>query len=211
MASLATRNLVCLGGFLALGILAVTGTLRSAQAGLVVHYDLDEGAGTLAADGAGAAPEDGTLVNMDNSNWVAGQGGTHALSFTAADSEHVTTASLATLPNLSAVGSGSFTLSTWINTSANANLIGTGDTGSGSPVNRGYEFRPTGLFVKNASVDGSTTSVGFSTSNLTGEWIHVLAVRDAVANELRTYRNGQLDSTTAYAGTTDLSNSGGGA
>ncbi|MBI4584916.1 MAG: VCBS repeat-containing protein [Planctomycetes bacterium] len=93
-----------------------------AQADLIGHWPLDDGAGTVAKDSAGS--NDGTLLNMDPANdWVDGMPGT-ALEFDGVDD-------FVSIPNPGQFSTvKDFTWMAWIRTEASGPIIAKSPTGT---------------------------------------------------------------------------------
>ncbi len=164
------------------------------SAGLVAHWKLDEASGTTALNSAGAA--NGTLVNMDDSDWVFGKLG-RALDFDGADD--VVTSGL-TGPNV-------VTVSAWINPR------GWGESQMGRIAQSQTTFWIFYLFGNPGGVnpnslafwsgwgtrEGSWSSP--SASIELNQWQHVAVTYDgtAVNNDPKMYINSALQGLTEYA------------
>ncbi|MBN2450843.1 MAG: hypothetical protein JXR77_10670, partial [Lentisphaeria bacterium] len=182
--------------------------LDGAEAGLVLYYPLDEGAGMVALDAAGgdhnatfgngnadAAPlwgdgpagaatvSVGTALRFDGSNDFVDMG--DVLDWGASDS---------------------WTVETWFfkasAATAGQKILNKGMTTSGTPAGTGYQLR-----LINRTLEFTVTGVGTpSVASVAPEpspfaWHHVAGVLDRGAGELRLYIDGELVATTPF---TDL-------
>ncbi|MDF1498383.1 MAG: PA14 domain-containing protein [Patescibacteria group bacterium] len=168
--------------------------------GLVSYWDFDEGTGEIVGDSSGNGNDgslsnvDGTLYNMDESDWVNGKYG-YGLDFDGIN-DYVKTNSFS-IPNTNNV----ITFSGWINNSkktAHQTLIADA-TQSGS----------TGFLFLYRQYDndyliwqfafGTSYSYFYSSSNFfTGydnQWVYVTAVVDYANKTAKFYRNGELINT----------------
>jgi len=199
--------LSCLFFRAVLVVFSAAGAAAFAQASPILHYTFDEGVGTTANDLAGSQ-EDGTLVNMEPADWIAGRVGAAALMFDGTDERVTSNVPPALLPaNLAAIGSGDLSVSAWIKstTSDGAILAIGGDFGSGSPSNHGLALTTAGLSLSDGRDAPKTGRVeaAFGTPVNTGLWVHVTGVRDG--GTLRVFRNGVEVGTEAFPDTADVS------
>jgi len=181
--------------WLSLGLL-VAGSLAGAPAGLIHHWNFDEGpdwhdsafqtvyAGTLARDSAGTA--DATLQNMGAANWVSGRQFT-GLEFDGVDDHVANPFNLATDLGVSA------TLSLWLRTTQ----VGTGSSATAP----GIAGRTGAGGVQWAWIDDAGR-VALSVDDVLvvrsaaavndGQWHHVVLTRDATSGTGQVYVDGTL-------------------
>lgn len=154
--------------------------------GLLAHWKMDEGTGSAVNDSAGSGH--GTLTNSQR--WTAGVMGP-GLSF--GGKHYVSTSSA---PQFSATGS--FSISAWFRTSiggAEMALAGFTKPSKGAIV-LGLDKGKPRLVVHDdvGNGDGVTTTKLYST----GDWHHVVGVRDRAAGKLRIYVNGVVTTATDW-------------
>ncbi len=164
--------------------------------GIVAHWKLDDGSGTVAADASGNG-NFGTLMN--GPTWVPGRTGT-ALSFDGVD-DYVR------VPDDDALDMvGDFTISLWvqfISSNSDADILRKGSAGTAT-VHYKIEMRSNRIRVKLVGAQRSTTLADNQTNRNDGVWHHVAVVREGSASRL--YIDGVLvDSSNRGVG--DLSNS----
>lgn len=158
------------------------------------YWKLDEGSGLTAFD-SGFYRNDGTLVNMDNTDWVDGIKG-KALYFDGVDG--LNQVNLPTDPEFQPQDQ--LTLSAWVKlneTSDEPIIVGGGITyglwvGGGRPL---FRLRTTGL-----------TDLYGNTTLQTGQWYHIAATYDGQV--MRIYVNGVQDNLMGNTGTIDYSGGG---
>ena len=158
----------------------------SLEVNLTSFWNFDQGEGSALPDVTGNL-SNGTLFNMEDSDWIAGVIVNGLL--TDGVNEYIDTTFA---PNYTITDD--YSLSLWMNTT---NVAGTGfGFGSGDSCPTGDEFRLQNNGVGGASwrlrvVDGTTTNNYDVTANLsTGVYTHIVFVSNKGANELRVYVNG---------------------
>ncbi|MCX6855613.1 MAG: tandem-95 repeat protein [Verrucomicrobia bacterium] len=180
----------------AFGFLGWAGVAVAAPAGLVHHWNFDEGpdwhdsafqsvyAGTLARDSAGTA--DATLQNMGAASWVSGRQFT-GLAFDGVDD------SLTVAGDLAATLGGSATLSLWlrttqVGTASSATAPGITGLAGANRVQWAWldDAGRVALSVDDALVVRSATAVN------DGQWHHVLITRNAMSGAGQLYIDGVL-------------------
>ena len=146
-------------------------------AGLIAHWNFDEGTGTTAADSSGNGL---TATTTASTTWIAGVSGTAANDpkFTLSDSSSLALAD----------GNTAFTISLWANTTTSddfavlAGFEGTSGTGDR------YAIKTSGGNIE-ATIGGATAAANLPTTS-NGNWIHIVAVNDPTAGNSRVYVNG---------------------
>ncbi|MFZ4766942.1 MAG: LamG-like jellyroll fold domain-containing protein, partial [Roseimicrobium sp.] len=183
--------------------LSLGGSLIAAPAGLMHHWNFDEGpdwhdsafqtvyAGTIARDSAGAA--DATLQNMGAANWVSGRHFT-GLGFDGVD-DHFTIAG-----DLATTLGGTATLSLWlrttqVGTASSATAPGVvGRSGAGGAQWAWMDDAGrVALSVDDAPVVRSAAAVN------DGQWHHVVITRDATSGVGQVYVDGALSASATGA------------
>jgi hypothetical protein len=171
---------------------------------LVAWFQLNDGSGTNAADSS-VYGDTAALYNFpaDNSEWVAGLGGLHALNFANADTNSDNTVLAPDAPQLNFTNNLAFTLSAWINSLSNSQassaLISKGFGNGGEQYDLDLYTGYLRLFVRSAG--GAVYSINSTSYPPSNQWRHVAAVLDGNAGVMYLYVNGQL------AGTTNAPNS----
>ncbi|MCK5309068.1 MAG: LamG domain-containing protein, partial [Thermoplasmata archaeon] len=156
----------------------------------VGEWKFDEGSGAIAKD-TSQHENDGTLVLMDDTNWVGSPAKT-GLMFNGFD-EFVNCGDKPQL-NLS----NTFTIEAWIYMMDNNDwhcIVSKASANSVAGIS--YHFRVSNLNLLQIYMsNGATTELAYSNTALnTGEWYHVAAV--ATGTEYQLYLNGQPDGTDA--------------
>lgn len=150
----------------------------------VAEWNFEENTGTTARDTSGNG-NDGTLVNMDNSNWVAGANGSGAaLSFDGSN-EYVNS----TIGQLN-----SFTISGWFkqNATGNQKWVGLAESSDNSKPS----WIGSGNSGNNSTWDCGVNSTGINALDTTGtNWNHYVLIYNGT--NAKCYRNGVLRGTTA--------------
>lgn len=166
---------------------------------LIAHWTMDDGSGSVVTDSVGSF--DGTLVDLDpNVAWIEGWLG-GAMSFTEGDTPYILVEDTSELD----FGDVDFTLSMMIKypeapTTTEHNLLTKGTTGSDANPGTGNRytlFHKSDLMrfeIDNDNVGKSSLQVD-DTSFGTGEWVHLVAVRDSVNDQLLLYADGVLQGT----------------
>jgi len=158
-----------------------------------VDYDarwkFNESSGSTASDSSGNG-NDGTLNNMNDSDWVSGQWG-NALDFDGSN-DYVSVSDDSAMD----FGTGSFSISLWViatNYNNSSMMIINGTSGGGYSGKR-YSFRYDDDDVIFVVDDDSNKTRAESTTNFLhgGAWHHVVAVRDRGSDKLRIYVDGSL-------------------
>ncbi len=164
---------------------------------LVGWWKLDEGSGTTATDSSGNG-NDGTLHNMGEDAWVEGVEG-KALQFDGRD-DYIS------IPDSNTIefADEPFTVTFWLNNPADSTgcriiVNGTSGTEFDGASGKRYEISHYGKGFSFAIDDNKTKSkLEIEDAKIaTGQWVHITAVRDTAADELRLYRNGKLIKTAA--------------
>jgi len=161
---------------------------------LVAHWKLDEISGVTAFDDT-ANNNDGTLHNMNDSDWVAGCIG-NALDFDGSD-DYVTVADNSALN----FGTGSFSISFWAKSAMSSEkiLIIKGTSGgeyTGASGKR-YSIRYHNGAMYFVVDDNVTKSYLYGNTGYgTNDWLHIVAVRDRTADQMLLYRDTDLDVST---------------
>lgn len=161
------------------------------------YWMFDETSGTIAYDSVGS--NNGTLQGATLPTWSAGKYGS-AVTFTASGQSVY-------VPHSPAIdfGNESFSVSMWtkqpVSYSGQYELFIKGTIGSGSFPGSGKRYE---LYRKDATFrfaiddDVTKTEINVSTSGIcTGDWVHIVAVRDTAADHVRLYINGSPISTIA--------------
>jgi alpha-L-arabinofuranosidase len=184
-----------LGGMSAAPV-ALASAAAAAAPTLVGHWNLDEGAGSTAADSSGNG-QPGTLGS--GAGWTAGQVGPHALAVNG------TVTGNAVIPGPAVDTSASFTVSAWVrlNVTAGYQTVVSID---GSNVSGFYlqqrgdtgEFAFTRLAGDSTGAAGAVASAGFTSA--AGTWYHLVGVDDVSVGVLRLYVDGQEQAEVAYTG-----------
>ena len=146
-----------------LSILAQEWLSDSLTDGAVAYWKLDETAGAVASDYSVNA-YDGTLMNMDESDWVAGVSG-NALSFDGVN-DYVQVAGFKGV-----TGSASRTCMAWVNTSVGGDILGYGNN-VGIGTKWRFRILSTGTLVVQVGGYAQTTSATVNDGN----WHHVAVV-----------------------------------
>jgi hypothetical protein len=158
---------------------------------MVAHWPMDEGAGTVVADVVGG--NDGTMVGLDpNTAWIADGG----VAFDNVDGHHIE------VPHADAIefGDESLTISLMVRYTnppqGDADLWVMKGT-SFYPAGTGcrYQLFQTGGPEVRFTLDDNVTKTDLKVPNdafLTGEWVHVVAIRDAANDLLSVYADGIL-------------------
>ena len=194
-----TRKTELLLLLLAVSLIAGTVGAQDITTGLVGYWKLDDGGGVTAVDSS-ANGYNGTLNNMDDSDWVIGKFGS-GLEFDGTD-DHILVQDDGTQLEFSTE---SFSIAFWMKTDvddepfgliSNGSWGGTYDAGAG----KRYMFRYwPGSF--RFEIDDDVTSLRLRIYNvddfINGEWVHVVAIRDRAQQEIRVYLNGELQGTLA--------------
>lgn len=173
---------------------------------MVAYYPLDETTGTNAVDQS-EFTNNGTVTNI-TANWVAGKVN-NAIDLTAGTT--TTSVVVNSQPQIE-FNKQSFTVSYWAKATAGTtgylfnkgNFSKNTSTGVGGKW-YGMESKGESLYF---SVDDDATKSQLSTSNaafFTGEWVHIVAIRDIETNKLKLYLNGDLV-TTQTDGTGEIGN-----
>lgn len=169
----------------------------SAQSALILHLELNETSGASAGDASGNGL-DGTLINMEDADWIAAQAG-NGLSFDGVD-EYI---EILDDPLLD-FGASDFTVSYWAfkrETSDNIfdNTYAVAKWGSGALpgtnewlVNIGLAIPGTQTDRPHITVEVGNTSYSATSPDLItlNEWHHIVGVREG--QELRIYMDGTL-------------------
>ena len=179
--------------------------------GLIGHWKFDETSGTIAADSS-VNGNDGTLFNMDDSDWISGKIG-NALDFDGSGNQYVR---LLGVPDL-LDGLTEVTVCAWLkynpaSVESDGTIIssyspGVGvlfwvdNVGGGSGNQNTVSFNVSDSSGSN-QVEGSTDLV------ITGQWDHYCGAYSSAAPFLRLYKNGVLDQekTTGYFAPTIVGN-----
>ncbi|MBN1867104.1 glycoside hydrolase family 88 protein [Candidatus Sumerlaeota bacterium] len=187
---LAVVSLVCLAA-----ILAAAGA--QAAPGPSGWWKFDESSGTTAADSSGNA-NDGTLYNMTDGAWISGKHG-GAIELDGSD-DYVRVAHDAAID----FGDEDLTVCFWLkqsSASAETQYLVKGTQDSAGDPGSGKRYQ---IYYKDGEVrfaiddDSSKSQINVAMAHfVTGDWVHVAAVRDTTANEMRLYTDGELRGTTA--------------
>ena len=150
---------------------------------LVGYWALDDGSGMVAVDGSGNG-NNGTLVNMENADWVDGKVG-KCLSFNGVDESAHAGSTDIQWENLN-----SFSVSVWFNAAAvtvDDTVLG-GVNASGS--SNAYFLRLMSNRTLSVLLEGATAvSINPADTIEFGDWHHVVIVKDA-NTEARLYLDG---------------------
>jgi len=174
---------------------------------MVAHWPMDDGAGTVVTDVVGG--NDGTLVGLDpNTVWIADGALDGAVSFDGIDGNNIAILDSAELD----FGDEDFTISLMVRypiiPTTQQRLISKGTFGAPGTGSR-YD-----LYIKGSDlrfeIDNGPANVKSSlkVANeplVTGEWVHVVAVRDAANDLLSLYADGILQGSAAET-SGDISN-----
>ncbi|MCX5633026.1 MAG: hypothetical protein NTW93_05065 [Phycisphaerae bacterium] len=162
------------------------------------YWTLNETSGTIAHDVTGNTTLQGTLQGTPEPNWTTGHFG-NCLAF-AANGQRVY------VPNSPAIdfGDEDLSVSLWAKQpssfSGQYEIFIKGTIGSGAFPGSGkrYELYRKDTTFRFAIDDNVTKSeISVASSNFcTGSWVHIVAVRDTVASQIRLYANGVLQGTT---------------
>jgi hypothetical protein len=174
---------------------------------MVAHWPLDYGVGGLVQDIVGG--NDGTVVGLDSSTWINGriQG---AMQFDNIDGHHVE------VPHSDALdfGDEDFSISMLVRYTSpptdEDRWIVKGTTGAGNGSR--YEIFHTSGDTVRFTIDNGPSDIKSrvevsEATFITGEWVHVVAVRDAANDQMSLYADGVLLST-ATDNSGNISNSG---
>ncbi len=174
------------------GNIRTTTSTRVATAPAGGHWAFSEGSGTTAADSSGNA-NTGTL--QAGAGWTAGRVGPFALNLTGAANSFVAV----TPPVIDS--SQSYSVAAWVRVN---NLTGFQTIAGidGAAISPFYLQLQDG--VLQFTVRGSDSTVSTSTTvtggtATPGDWTHLVAVHDNVADTISIYRDGTLQSSTAFA------------
>jgi hypothetical protein len=158
------------------------------------YWTLDESAGTVAHDFVGTS--DGALTGTTLPAWTAGTFG-NCLSF-------VTNGGRVYVPSNSAIDSstGGLSISLWLKEPASFSgqqeIVIKGTIGAPGSGKRYEIYRKNTNFRFAVDDDVIKSELSLATTNFaTDRWVHVVAVRDAVARQLRLYANGVLQGSVA--------------
>jgi hypothetical protein len=164
----------------------------------VAHWRFNETSGNIAHD-TSANHNHGTLENMNDSAWTSGKYG-NGLAFDGVDDRVLVPHS----PTID-FGDSDFAVCFWMNETPvsyeHQYLVkGTIHAYVGDPgTSTRYQIYYKNQTLRFAIDDGYVKSQLETSSSLfiTGEWVHLAAVRDTVANEIRLYANADLAGVTA--------------
>ena len=163
----------------------------SSLQGAVAHWKLDEAAGSLALDSSENG-YDGTLMNMDNNDWVAGSNG-KALDFDG-DNDYVVATGYKGI-----VGSAPRTCSAWIKTSGTeGNVLSWGKPLDSFGGKWDFRIDTSGAIrveVRGGNIVGSTVVTD-------GKWHHVAAVLESGStdvNQIKLYVDGAIETISSSA------------
>jgi len=153
-------------------------------------WKFDEESGSSAADSS-VNNNTGTLYNMNDSDWIAGKFG-NALDFDGSN-DYVKVNDHASI----SFGTGSFSLSLWIKTTdtGTRRILINGTSGPSPETGCRYDIRYQGgkvYFV----IDDDTTKTWLYSPNAvwgSGEWVHVVAVRNRTTDRMYLYRDSEPD------------------
>jgi hypothetical protein len=159
-------------------------------------FRFNDGSGTNAADSS-IYGNTGALFNLpgDNSEWVAGLGGSDALNFANVDSDGDNVVVIPDAPQLNFSNNLVFTLAAWIN-SANTNqasgaaIIDKGYGAGGEQYTLDIYTNAYRFYVRNAA--GAAVLLYGSNVPPGNQWQHVAATFDGNRGILALYVNGQL-------------------
>lgn len=177
--------------FLFLLIMIHSGLILASDSILVAHWPMDDGSGTVVSDLAGA--NNGILVGLDPATAWLQDGG---IRFENTDGHHIEVPHADTFD----FGNESFSISMLVRyqdapTDTDRWIIkGTHSTpGSGSR----YEVFATGGNTLRFSIDNGAADIKSKlevpiTAFVTGDWVHVVAVRDTASDKISLYANGAL-------------------
>jgi len=158
--------------------------------GLVAYWNFEENSGTTVADSSGLG-HSGTFQNMDATAWTTGVAG-YGLGFDGTDDQIL-------IPHQDDLNFADedFTLSFWIvqfNHENSGRYIVKGSWNAPKSGKRYEVFHHSSGEVRFSIDDDSVKSrVQLPDDEfVTGNWVHVVAVRDTANDELRLYANGEL-------------------
>jgi hypothetical protein len=150
------------------------------------YWRFNEGSGGTITDSSGGSTHNGTMINMDESDWVTGKH-CFGLEFDGVD-DYVEITGYQGI-----VGSGSRTVSAWIKTSTTGHIISWGDIGPGEKwliLVQGYRGA-IGVLVESGYIIGTTDLRD-------GQWHHIAAVLEddgsPNADEIILYVDGVIES-----------------
>ena len=152
--------------------------------GLIAYWDFEEGTGSTLTDVTGNG-FDGTIQNMENSDWVEGHApGTTALKFDGVD-EYITTT--ATASDLDIPGKTPRTVAGWARGTAffKGKIGGIFEVGS---AENDFKFLSTSILGTTYGVEYGTDRV--STTVTAAEWFHFATTYDG--DDLKLYINGEF-------------------
>jgi hypothetical protein len=163
-------------------------------------YSFDEGAGTIAGDSVGT--NTGVLVGATKPQWVPGQIGSGALSFSGTGAYNQTNQSAVQVSsNLVASLGTTSTLAVWVKTTQTGSnthsqapaITGVDQAGTTSDINWGTlnASGQIGIYVGDSGGVYSTTPVN------DGQWHHVAITRDAFTGQVQLYIDGVLNGSAA--------------
>jgi YVTN family beta-propeller protein len=179
----------------ALGAAEVGSLYGQGRAPLRGSWKFEEGAGTVAGDGSGA----GRNLTTTNATWLAAGKVGKALQLNGTSTAAASTAAVLDT-------AGSFSAAAWVRLDA---LTGwrTAVAQDGTNVSGfwlqysqavGNKFA---LTVQSSdSTSGVATRALSTTTPVTGQWYHLVGVRDKLAGTIKLYVNGRLEAMTAYTG-----------
>lgn len=160
------------------------------SAGLVGHWTLDETAGSVALDSS-ASGNHGTVYGA---TWTIDGLIAGALSFDGLD-DHVITPGDGSID----FGTGSFSLSLWLKTAIGGEkyYIANNRTGGLAEAVSIRSWNNSRVQMRTQDDDGHVTELAVPDANfITGQWVHIVAVRDAAADKLFIYADGILQAST---------------
>lgn len=175
---------------------ADVGTLYGqGRAPLRGSWKFEEGAGTLANDGSGA----GRNLTTTNATWlVTGKVG-KALQLNGTNAAAAATgAALDT--------AGSFAAAAWVRLDSltgwrtAVSQDGTNVSGFWLQYSQSVGNKFALTMQSSDSTSGTATRAVSTTTPVTGQWYHLVGVRDKLAGTIKLYVNGRLEATTAYTG-----------
>ncbi|MBI5133949.1 MAG: LamG domain-containing protein [Candidatus Taylorbacteria bacterium] len=159
--------------------------LAATKTGLVGHWSMNEGSGTIVHDQSGNG-RNGSLSNADSSTaWIAGKKG-KSLDFDGVD-DYVGIPWSLNLP--------AGTISIWMRSNSNFGATRVFFEGNGTQVASSPSFEGSGTSVNFYVANGCAKSVGYTQ----GQWTHFVGTWDGVNSAL--YKDGRLVSSSACANT----------
>ncbi len=183
-----------------------SGYSNTADASIVVSppvtiYHFDDGSGNFAADSAGS--NTGVLVGATKPQWVAGQVGSGALSFSGNGAYNQTNQSAVQVSsNLVTPLGGTSTFSVWVQTTQIGNnnhqqapaITGVDQLGTTGDINWGTldATGRIGIYVGDAGGIYSTNPIN------DGQWHNVTMTRDATTGAVQLYVDGVLNSSSSF-------------